>query len=104
MLAIFERMRSGHGVGSAHAALGDIADLRGRREAALAEYGMTMAEYERLGLRVRLGEVLVRRSAVLGALGREPEAGAELARGRELIGDAPAHPGPALRRRPRREA
>jgi len=102
MLAIFERLRSGHGVGSAHAALGDIADLRGRREAALTEYDTAMAEYERLGLRVRLGEVLVRRAAVLRGLGREQEATGDVARGQELIGDAPVHRGPALERRPGR--
>ncbi len=102
MLAIFERLRSGHGVGGAHVALGDVADMRGRQAAALTEYDTAMAEYERLGLRVRQGEVLVRRAVVLRGLGRAQEAAVDLARGQELIGDAPAHRGPALQRRPGR--
>jgi len=88
MLTIFTRMRTGHGVGSALAALGKVAGLRGRPAVALAQFDAAMAEYERLGLRVRLGEVLTLRAAVLRGLGREPEALADLARGRELIGDA----------------
>ncbi|GAA3959600.1 hypothetical protein Aau02nite_46050 [Amorphoplanes auranticolor] len=107
MLAIFERLRSGHGVGSAHAALGEIADMRGQHTAALREYDTAMAHYERLGLRVRLGQVLTHRAAVLRTLGREQEAAADLARGADLSGDAPAHRGPALQRRasrPEREA
>ncbi|MFI7545442.1 ATP-binding protein [Actinoplanes sp. NPDC049599] len=99
MLAIFTRLRAGHGVGGAHGALGEIADLRGRPEVALAEYGLAVAEYGRLGLRVRLGEMLVRRAAVLRGLGRAEEADADQARGRELIGDAPVHRGPGLERR-----
>jgi tetratricopeptide (TPR) repeat protein len=106
MLAIFERLQSGHGVGSAQAALGDIADMRGDRPAALARYETAMAQYERLGLRVRLGEVVLRRAAVLRELGRVREADGELERGRELIGDAPLHRGRGLEwrlSRPQRE-
>jgi tetratricopeptide (TPR) repeat protein len=99
MLAIFTRLRAGHGVGGAHAALGDIAELRGQPVVAVSEYDTAMAEYERLGLRVRQGEVLLRRAAVLRAQGREQEALADEARGRELIGDAPVHRGPGLQRR-----
>jgi tetratricopeptide (TPR) repeat protein len=99
MLAIFERLRGGAGVAGAHAALGDIADMRGRPAAALTAYDAAMAQYERLGMRVRLGEVLLRRAAVLRDLGREPEAAADLTRGQELIGDAPVHQGPGLMRR-----
>jgi hypothetical protein len=99
MLVIFTRMRAGHGIGGAHAALGEIADMRGRPEVAVAEFGTAAAEYERLGLRVRLGEMLVRRADVLRGLGREQEADADLLRGRELIGDAPLHRGPGLERR-----
>ncbi|MGW4946043.1 ATP-binding protein [Actinoplanes sp. NPDC004185] len=102
MLAIFERLRSGHGVGGAHTALGDVADMRGQHTVALREYGAAMAEYERLGLRVRLGQVLLHRAAVLRALGREQEADADLARGEQLSGDAPVHRGPAVQRRPGR--
>jgi tetratricopeptide (TPR) repeat protein len=94
MLVIFERLRSGHGVGRAHVGLGDIAALRGRPSVALVQYDSAMAEYERLGLQVRLGEVLLRRAAVLGELGREQQAQADLVRGRELIGDAPVRPWP----------
>jgi tetratricopeptide (TPR) repeat protein len=94
MLDIFERLRSGTGIGAAHAALGDVAALRGDREAALTCYDAAMAQYGRLGTRVRLGEVLLRRSVVLRDLGREQEALADLARGQELIGDAPVHRGP----------
>ena len=105
MLAVFTRLRAGHGVGSAHAALGDIAGMRGATAVALTEFGLAVAEYERLGLRVRLGDVLTRRAAVLRATGREQEADADLARGRELIGDAPAHRGrPGLERRSSGEA
>ena len=107
MLAIFERLRSGQDVGSAQAALGDVADMRGDRPAALARYEAAMAEYERLGLRVRLGEVVLRRAAVLRELGRAREADGEQERGRELIGDAPLHRGPGLEWRlsgPQREA
>jgi tetratricopeptide (TPR) repeat protein len=104
MLAIFTRLRAGHGIGSAHAALGEIADMRGRPAVALTEFGTAVAEYERLGLRVRLGEVLVLRAAVLRGLDREPEAAADLARGRELIGDSPVHRGPGLERRSSGEA
>jgi tetratricopeptide (TPR) repeat protein len=97
MLTVFTRLRAGHGVGGAHAALGRIAGLRGRPAVALAQLAAAMAEYERLGLRVRLGEVLMVRAAVLRGLGREPEAVADLARGRELVGDAPVHRGPVHR-------
>jgi hypothetical protein len=76
--------------------------MRGQHPAALREYGTAMAEYERLGLRVRLGQVLLHRSAVLRALGREQEADADLARGEQLSGDAPVHRGPAVQRRPGR--
>ena len=104
MLAIFERLRAGHGVAGAHAALGDLADLRGHHAAALARYDTAMAEYERLGLQVRQGRLLLRRAAVLRTLGREQEAEADVARGEELVGDAPAHRGLEMRRRPEREA
>jgi tetratricopeptide (TPR) repeat protein len=99
MLAIFTRLRAGHGIGGAHGALGDIAELRGKPAVAVREYDTAMAEYERLGLRVRQGEVLLRRAAVLRAQGREQEALADVARGQELIGDAPVHRGPGLERR-----
>jgi tetratricopeptide (TPR) repeat protein len=104
MLEIFERTRQGHGIASAHGALGDIAEMRGQPAEALIGYGAAVAEYERLGLRVRLGEVLVRRAVVLRALGREADADADVVRGRELIGDAPVHRGPGLERRAPREA
>ncbi|WP_052359426.1 ATP-binding protein [Actinoplanes friuliensis] len=99
MLAIFERMRSGTGVGGAHAALGEIADMQGQWEAALAHYDAGAAEFERLGMWVRLGEVLLHRSTVLKMLGRELEAEAARERGEALVGDAPLHRGPGLVRR-----
>ncbi|MFB9358014.1 NB-ARC domain-containing protein [Actinoplanes nipponensis] len=102
MLAIFQRLRGGPGVAAAQAALGEIADLRGETAVALSRFELAMAEYERLGLPVRLGQMLQRRAEVLRGLGREQEAEADAARARELIGDAPAHRGPALRRRPDR--
>jgi tetratricopeptide (TPR) repeat protein len=104
MLAIFTRMRAGHGIASAHGALGEIADMRGRPAAALVEIDLAVAEYERLGLRVRLGETLLSRAVVLRKLDREQDAVADLARGRELIGDAPVHRGPGLERRSSGEA
>jgi tetratricopeptide (TPR) repeat protein len=99
MLAVFERLRNGAGIGGAHAALGELADMRGRSTQALAEYDLGIAEYERLGLRVRQGELLLHRCAVLRMLGREPEAVEARLRGEELVGDVPIHRGPGLVRR-----
>ncbi|MEU4214839.1 NB-ARC domain-containing protein [Actinoplanes sp. NPDC026623] len=99
MLAVFERLRSGGGIGGAHAALGELADMQGRWAQALAEYDLGIAEYERLGMRVRMGELLLHRCTVLRMLGREPEAVEARLRGEELVGDAPIHRGPGLVRR-----
>jgi tetratricopeptide (TPR) repeat protein len=96
MLAIFERIRYGSGVGGAHEALGFIADKQGRHDAALAEFDAGIAQYDRLGDRVRAGELRLYRSATLRALGREAEAARERERAETLIGDAPVHRGPVL--------
>ncbi|MEU7905482.1 NB-ARC domain-containing protein [Actinoplanes sp. NPDC049118] len=99
MLAVFERLRSGGGIGGAHGALGELADMQGRWTQALAEYDAGIAEYERLGMRVRMGELLLHRCTVLRMLGRDAEAAEARLRGEELIGDAPVHRGPGLVRR-----
>lgn len=99
MLAVFERLRSGAGIGGAHGALGELADMQGRWTQALTEYDLGIAEYERLGMRVRAGELLLHRCTVLRMLGREPEAVEARLRGETLVGDAPIHRGPGLVRR-----
>ena len=96
MLAIFTRIRHGSGAGGALEALGTIAGEVGRREAALASFDAAIAQYDRLGDRVRAGQVRIQRSMTLGALGRDIEATQELQLARTLIGDAPIHRGPAL--------
>jgi len=99
MAGIFARLRSGSGVGAAYGALGEIADKRGRSAAALAAFDAGIAEYERLGMGVRLGELLLHRAVVLRELGRDREAVEARTRGEALIGDAPIHLGPMLLRR-----
>ncbi|GID92163.1 hypothetical protein Adi01nite_15750 [Amorphoplanes digitatis] len=98
-LTVFERLRDGGGIGGAHGALGEVADMQGRWAQALAEYDAGIAQFERLGLRVREGELMLHRGTVLRMLGREPEAVQARLRGEALVGDAPVRLGPGLVRR-----
>ncbi|MET8149680.1 hypothetical protein ACIBSW_23595 [Actinoplanes sp. NPDC049668] len=98
-LTVFERLRDGGGVGGAHGALGEVADMQGRWAQALEQYDAGIAQFARLGMRVREGELMLHRSTVLRMLGREEEAGRARLRGAALIGDAPARLGPGLVRR-----
>jgi tetratricopeptide (TPR) repeat protein len=94
MLAIFERIGHGSGVASAWAALGTVADKRGHHQAALDAFDAAITEFERLGQRVRAGEVHLDRAATLNTLGRAGEAARDRAIGEELVGDTPVHRGP----------
>jgi hypothetical protein len=99
MAEVFGRLRMGSGVAAAYGALGEVASRQGRPAAALEALDAGIAEYERLGLRVRMGELLLHRAVVLRELGREREAAQARTRGEAMIGDAPIHLGPVLVRR-----
>ncbi len=96
MLAIFERIRHGGGVGGAHGGLGVIADKQGRHDTALVEFDAGIDQYDRLGDRVRAGELRLRRSATLHTLGREAEAVRDREEAEALIGDTPIRREPGL--------
>jgi len=96
MLAIFERIRQGSGAAGAREGLGQIAVEQGRYDDALAEFDAGIAHYDRLGDRVRAGEMRLQRSAALNALGRRTEAIRERVRAEALIGDAPVRRDPSL--------
>jgi tetratricopeptide (TPR) repeat protein len=96
MLEIFERIHHGGGVGGAREGLGVVAFKRGRHREALAEFDAGIAQLHRLHDRVRVGELRLKRAAVLRAIGRREEADREQDRAEELIGDALIHRGPAL--------
>jgi tetratricopeptide (TPR) repeat protein len=91
MLAIFERIGHGSGVASARAALGTMAGRDGRHAEALAAFDAALTEFNRLGQRVRAGEVRLDRAAILDTLGRTEEAVRDRAAAEKLIGDAPVH-------------
>ena len=96
MLAIFERIRHGSGVGAAHEGLGVLAEKQGRHEDALAHFDAAIDRYDRLGDRVRAGELRLRRSATRHALGREAEAVHDREEAERLIGDTPIRREPGL--------
>jgi tetratricopeptide (TPR) repeat protein len=96
MLAIFERIRHGSGVGAAHEGLGVVAEKQGRHEDALAQFDAAIDRYDRLGDRVRAGELRLRRSATRHALGREAEAVHDREEAERLIGDTPIRREPGL--------
>jgi tetratricopeptide (TPR) repeat protein len=87
MLAIFERIGHGGGVGAGYEGLGVIAGKLGHHPAALDAFDAGIAQYERLGDRRRVGELRLRRTATLRALGREADAVRERAEVEALIGD-----------------
>jgi tetratricopeptide (TPR) repeat protein len=91
MLAIFEQIGHGGGVSGAWAGIAVVYDKLGRRPEALDAIEQAVARLDRLGDRIRSGELRLHRSALLNVLGRTDEAIAERVRAEELIGDVPVH-------------
>jgi tetratricopeptide (TPR) repeat protein len=87
MLAVAERIRHGTGVGSAHAAIGEIDIKAGRFDEALRAFDAAIAQFERLRDRMRTGQSRLQRAGVLAEVGRTAEARAEWAAGEQLLDD-----------------
>ncbi|MFD9004087.1 ATP-binding protein [Streptomyces sp. NPDC059582] len=99
MLAVFERIRHGTGVGLALEGIAGIATVAGRYDEAIEASEAAAAQFARTGDRVRAGRSRLVQAAALAAAGRAEAAAVAWRTAEDLIGDTEPPEVPPLRER-----